>query len=165
MCDFCERMKARVGDVGQRYEVSCLGFDYEDPQPTSGLSGGIGEMSEKPRKIPKELSRGEEAFALHCRAEKIYPIREWRFHPERKYRFDFAFLHEKIAVEIEGGVFVFGGHSRGKGFEKDCEKYNLAVKLGWRILRYSTDQVIAGTAINDMLELLNANAVKPKGEK
>ena len=32
MCDFCERMKARVGDVGQRYEVSCLGFDSEDPQ-------------------------------------------------------------------------------------------------------------------------------------
>jgi very-short-patch-repair endonuclease len=59
-----------------------------------------------------------------------------------------------IAVEIEGGVFTSGGHSRGKGYEKDCEKYNAAVKLGWRVLRYSTDMVLAGTAINDVLEIL-----------
>jgi hypothetical protein len=32
MCDFCERMKSQTGDAGQRYEVSCLGFDDADPQ-------------------------------------------------------------------------------------------------------------------------------------
>ncbi|MGD0771744.1 MAG: hypothetical protein ABSC05_02865 [Candidatus Solibacter sp.] len=104
--------------------------------------------------IPKALSPGEEAFALHCRAEKISVTREYEFFPGRKWRFDFALLDQKIAVEIEGGVFSFGGHSRGKGYEKDCEKYNNAVVMGWRVLRYSTDMVLRGDAINDILEIL-----------
>ena len=104
--------------------------------------------------LPKPGSPGEEAFALHCRAERLQVEREYCFHSERKWRFDFAFPSEKIAVEIEGGVFKYGGHSRGKGYEKDCEKYNSAVIMGWRVLRYSTDMVLAGTAINDILDLL-----------
>ena len=108
--------------------------------------------------IPKALSPGEEAFSLHCRAEGIPVCREYRFDPIRKWRFDFAIYPNdaKIAVEIEGGIFsrVAGAHTRGKHFESDCEKYNTAVKLGWRVLRYSTDMVLAGTAINDVLEAL-----------
>ena len=105
---------------------------------------------------PKALSPGEEAFALHCRAESLSPLREFHFALPRKWRFDFAFPLEKIAVEVEGGIFsrVAGAHTRGKHFESDCEKYNTAVKLGWRVLRYSTDMVLAGTAINDVLEIL-----------
>ena len=104
--------------------------------------------------IPKAGSPGEESFALHCRAENIRVTREYEFFPGRKWRFDFAFLDDKIAVEIEGGVFSYGGHSRGKGYEKDCEKYNTAVIMGWRVLRYTTDMVMRGDAINDLLEIL-----------
>ena len=43
----------------------------------------------------------------------------------------------KIAVEIEGGAYAGGGHVRGAKYRKDCEKYNTAVLMGWRILRYS----------------------------
>ena len=105
-------------------------------------------------KLPKAGSPGEEAFALHCRAEKLEPIRELQFHPDRKWRFDFAFVSEKIAVEIEGGLFVGGGHSRGKGYESNLEKYNQAVLMGWRVLRYSTDMVMRGDAINEVLVAL-----------
>ena len=105
-------------------------------------------------KIPQALSPGEESFALHCRAEKLNPEREYVFHRTRKWRFDFAFIDAtggtRIAVEIEGR----GRHQSFGGFEKDCEKYNAAVKQGWRVLRYTPSMVTDGTAINDVLELL-----------
>ena len=91
---------------------------------------------------------------MHCRAENLKPEREFIFHPERKWRFDFAFAEVKLAVEIEGGVYKFGGHNGGEGYEKDCEKYNSAVLLGWRVFRFSTRMVIRGDAINDVLEAL-----------
>ena len=106
--------------------------------------------------IPREKSEGEETFDLHCRAKldpTNQPEREYEF-SRRKLRFDFAFPAEKIAVEIDGGLWKWGRRNRGKGFEKDCFKLNLAAKLGWRVLRYSTDMVIKGDAINDILEVL-----------
>jgi very-short-patch-repair endonuclease len=103
---------------------------------------------------PKALSPGEEAFALHCKAEGLNPFREYVFSPPRKWRFDFAFPGRKLAVEIEGGLFTAGRHVRGAAVEKDFEKYNAAAKDGWRVLRYSTAMVKRGDAINDVLEIL-----------
>jgi len=104
----------------------------------------------------KILSKGEEAFALHCRVEELSPEREYRFHPVRKWRFDFAFPAEKLAIEIEGGIWTGGAHNRGLHFQSDAEKYNAAVKLGWRVLRYSTEMVLRADAINDVLAVLNS---------
>jgi very-short-patch-repair endonuclease len=98
------------------------------------------------------LSPGEEAFALHCRAEKLQPVREFRFHPERKWRFDFYFPEQKLAVEIEGGMG--GRHQRIGGFAADIEKYNAATRMGIKVLRYTTRMVTYGTAINEVLEAL-----------
>jgi very-short-patch-repair endonuclease len=69
------------------------------------------------------------------------PIREFVFHPTRKWRFDFSYPEIKVAIEIEGAIWVQGRHTRGSGFTKDCEKYNAAVMLGWRILRYSSENI------------------------
>jgi very-short-patch-repair endonuclease len=102
-------------------------------------------------KVSKALSPGEEAFMLHCRAERLAPEREWRFHPTRKWRFDFAFPGEKLAIEVEGRR-----HLTYAGFIEDCDKYNTALKLGWRVLRYTPRMVTDGTAINDVLELLRS---------
>ena len=99
----------------------------------------------------KALSKGEEAFALHCQIESIPCIREHRFHSERKWRFDFAFPGRMLAVEVEGG---YGGRHQRGGFAKDIEKYNAAAKMGWRVLRYTTAMVLRGDAINDVLEIL-----------
>ena len=66
-------------------------------------------------------------------------LQEVLFARPRKFRFDFVILPEenKLAVEIEGGVYIGGRHTRPLGFIKDCEKYNLATELGWRLLRYT----------------------------
>lgn len=98
-------------------------------------------------KIPRALSRGEEVFVQHLHIEKIKFIREFKFHPERKWRFDFI-LQNDIAVEIEGGVYMKSRHTTGKGFTQDCEKYSEAAALGWRVLRFTTEQVMSGYAIH-----------------
>jgi len=72
--------------------------------------------------------------------EKIDFQTEYRFHLTRKWLFDFAIIKDKIAIEIHGGVFQQGRHTRGKGFENDREKINAATCLGWRVLEYSTNQ-------------------------
>lgn len=100
------------------------------------------------------MSAGEAEFALQCKALGIKPEREYRFHPTRRWRFDFALVSDKIAIEIEGGIYTQGRHTRGKGFEADCEKYAEAVLLGWRVLRFSTGQVKSGVAISYLEKLM-----------
>jgi very-short-patch-repair endonuclease len=53
-----------------------------------------------------------------------------------------------LAVEVEGGSWIAGRHVRARGFEADCEKYNAAVLLGWRILRFTTAMIESGAAIS-----------------
>lgn len=65
------------------------------------------------------------------------PEREFRFHPVRRWRFDYAWALAHLAVEIEGGTWQGGRHSRGAGYEQDAEKQNTALALGWRLLRYT----------------------------
>lgn len=66
---------------------------------------------------------------------------EYYFDKTRKWRFDFAWPDIKVAVEIEGGVWSGGRHTRGKGFESDCNKYNAATIQGWRVLRFTGGMV------------------------
>lgn len=61
--------------------------------------------------------------------------REHQFHPERRWRFDFAWPGIFVAAEVEGGVFRGGRHQRPSGFIGDCEKYNTAAMMGWTVLR------------------------------
>ena len=77
--------------------------------------------------------------------KQIQLTSEYQFHPERKWRFDFAVLPLRIAIECEGGIFKGlsvgknfvprGGHNTPTAIIKDCEKYNEAALLGWRVLR------------------------------
>ena len=69
------------------------------------------------------------------------PVPELRFHPTRRWRFDFAWPESRIAVECEGGVWTRGRHTRGAGFIADCEKYNAAAALGWCVFRCTSDML------------------------
>jgi len=73
--------------------------------------------------------------------------REYRFHPPRRWRFDFAWTLQQIAVEIEGGTWAKSRHTTGSGFEKDCEKYNQAALDGWLVLRFTSSHIDSGYAI------------------
>lgn len=71
----------------------------------------------------------------------VVPWSEYKFHPIRKWRFDYCFVKQKLAIEIEGGVFSKGRHVRGVGYINDMEKYNSATLLGYRILRYQPGKI------------------------
>lgn len=96
------------------------------------------------------------AFALLA-ADYPQPVREYRFHPTRKWRFDFAWVRERIAVEIEGGAWSQGRHTRGAGFSEDCAKYNAATCAGWRVLRFTGDMLRdPAQCVAQVIELLEA---------
>ena len=86
------------------------------------------------------------------------PEREYRFAAEalgRQWRFDFAWPDKMLAVEAEGGTWARGRHVRGGGFERDCEKYNAAAMLGWRVLRYTSSMIDDGRAMVGVMEALH----------
>lgn len=62
------------------------------------------------------------------------PVPEYRFAPPRKWRFDWAWLAQKVALEVQGGLFIQGRHSRGAALLKEHEKLNEAAAQGWRVL-------------------------------
>lgn len=69
---------------------------------------------------------------------------ELAFHPKRKWRFDYAVPELHLAVEIEGGIWSGGRHTRGQGFQGDLDKYNAAALCGWTVFRFSTEDVMQG---------------------
>lgn len=81
-------------------------------------------------------------------------VTEHRFHPIRRWRFDVAFPARMLAVEVEGGLYVGGRHSRGKGAEDDMVKYAEALRLGWRVLRVSPRLIREGRALEWVESLL-----------
>lgn len=96
----------------------------------------------------------ERTFLFHCRSLRFpEPEQEYQFHPTRKFRFDFAWPELMIAVEIEGAVWRRGRHTRGAGYTKDLEKYNLATKFGWKVYRFESKAVTSGRAIAFMDEV------------
>jgi very-short-patch-repair endonuclease len=76
----------------------------------------------------------------------MIPRKEYKFCPTRRWRFDYAFVEEKIALEIEGGVWAYGRHNRASGYIKDMEKYNCATVMGWKVLRYTPQN------LNDVID-------------
>lgn len=72
---------------------------------------------------------------------------EYKFHPNRRWRFDFAWPELRIALEIEGGTRINGRHNRHAGYQADCEKYNEAQLLGWIVLRVTSEMVNDGRAL------------------
>lgn len=90
--------------------------------------------------------------------------REVRFHPRRKWLFDFAWATEKVAVEVEGGTMQGGRHVRGKGFENDCIKYNEACLRGWRVLRFTSRQVRQNECVPVIRAALGRERVRILGE-
>ena len=90
-------------------------------------------------------------FTLFCQSELgREPVREHRFHPSRKWRFDYAFPDLKIAIECDGGVWMGGRHNRPKGYIKDMEKFNAAAELGWVVLKFTPGQLMTSATIDTL---------------
>lgn len=81
---------------------------------------------------------------------KVEIVKEHRFHPVRRFRFDYAILEYKIAVEVEGGIWTNGRHVRGAGYKRDMEKYSLAAVDGWIVIRRTPQEL----ATNETLDMI-----------
>ncbi len=100
------------------------------------------------------------SLARQCELSGLpMPVEEFRFHSVRRWRFDYAFIAQRLAVEIDGGGFVNGRHSRGSGIEKDCEKLAEALALGWRVLRVTPKHVKSGQALTWITRLLAQDGI------
>lgn len=84
--------------------------------------------------------------------------RQYRFHPERRWLFDFAWPKHMVAVEVEGGTWVGGRHTRPQGYASDCEKYNEATRLGWSVYRFTREHIVNGQAASYIQEVLTKYA-------
>jgi very-short-patch-repair endonuclease len=94
----------------------------------------------------RKASSLEKRFSLLWRAFEGPKLEtEYRFHPVRKWRADFAHLPSKTLIEIEGGVWSEGRHTRGSGFVKDAEKYLEATLAGWRVIRLAGSMITSPT--------------------
>lgn len=100
---------------------------------------------------------GNLCFQITHVARLPCPEVEYRFHVERKWRFDLAWPNNKRAIEIEGHGprtrGAIGRHQSARGFAQDLEKYNEAALAGWTVLRFTTRDVANGTALQ-MIERL-----------
>lgn len=72
----------------------------------------------------------------------------------KDWRFDFAWPRWKFAVEVEGGAWVGGRHTRGAGFQADLEKYHHAMRLGWDVYRCSGPLIRSGHAVGLIEQIL-----------
>tara|TARA_R100000656_G_scaffold99267_1_gene72035 strand:- start:63 stop:371 length:309 start_codon:yes stop_codon:yes gene_type:complete len=101
------------------------------------------------------MSHLEEDFAFQLKAVGVPdPVREYKFHPTRKWRLDF-YWDTGWAVEIQGGGWVRGGHNRNaKTMWKDYEKLNACQELGIKVLQFTGDQIKDGEAILQVARIL-----------
>ena len=65
----------------------------------------------------------------------VRPVPEFKFHPVRRWRIDFAWPDQHLALEVDGGVWIQGRHTRGSGYVKDMEKQNEMARLGWLLIK------------------------------
>lgn len=99
----------------------------------------------------------EAAMALQLRAAGLVFTTQVQFHPVRKWRMDFVVAPQSrrpVAIEVQGGVYTNGSHTRGQGYEKDCEKSFYGQMLGWRVLAVTGTHVRNGQALEWVLQLL-----------
>lgn len=105
------------------------------------------------------MSDLESAFLVTCRQLGLpEPEREFRFAPPRRWRADFAWPTLRVLVEIEGGIWTGGRHTRGSGFEADMAKYNAAALAGWTVLRFGGTAIKSGNAARMTALALNQRA-------
>ena len=100
-------------------------------------------------------------MAQHLRAAGLMFDTQVQFHPVRKWRMDFVVAPQSrrpVAIEVQGGTYSGGAHTRGKGYENDCEKSAHAQMLGWRVLAVTGHHIRSGKALEWTLRLLDVVA-------
>lgn len=105
-----------------------------------------------------------DVFTVICKTDLgVECVKEYKFHPERKWRFDYAVPEYRIALEVEGGVWTSGRHTRPQGFIGDIEKYNTATLMGWRVFRTTPTELYRTATINLLKEAIKGDKQPQNG--
>ena len=109
---------------------------------------------------PVPISAQDQIFYALLREQGIdEPVKEFKFLENRRWRFDYAWIAAKVAVEVDGGIYGIGkrcpacgrrrvlGHTSVKGILRDMEKGNMAQAHGWCFLRFTPDQLMRPPAL------------------
>ncbi|HDN9789325.1 TPA: hypothetical protein P2L97_000465 [Aeromonas salmonicida] len=103
----------------------------------------------KAKRVVEQAKKAQQVGTLHQRvlAQLVglpEPTTELVFHPKRKWRFDYAWEEQMIALEIHGGIHSGGRHTRGRGFVEDRAKMNEASLLGWMVIEATPEHIKSG---------------------
>lgn len=122
-------------------------------------------MALTPEEIEKLFNKSkrevlEDTFALQLKSYNIHYERQYRFHPTRMWRFDFAIPSIKLGIEIDGGTWMAkSGHTTGRGYQRDREKDQQAIHHGWTVLRFTAKDVKKLVAIKEVRHFIGRNHV------
>ncbi len=92
----------------------------------------------------KKLKNMQDKYHLLtiCRSSGLpVPVPEYKFCPTRRWRLDYAWIDYKLALEVEGGIWITGRHNYPSGFLKDIEKYNTLTLMGWKLIRCTPSDI------------------------
>ena len=103
----------------------------------------------KAKAVVNKVKKAQQVDTLHSKvlAQLVGfpdPATELLFHPKRKWRFDYAWEEQKLALEVHGGIHSGGRHTRGRGFVEDRAKMNEATLLGWTELEVTPEHIKSG---------------------
>lgn len=95
------------------------------------------KTTSKPQISTKKAPNGLRWIMNHLKQNNVLFSQELRFDKVRRFRFDLALEQYKVGIEYEGLMSEKSRHTNVSGYTKDCEKYNLAQSLGWKVYRYT----------------------------
>lgn len=117
------------------------------PETLADRVGMPQKRTDKPKAPFSQGSEAEVALAQQLVMEGLTFAREYRFHPARLWRLDFWFADAQLGVEVQGGGWTGGRHSRGGGIERDCEKSAYVAIAGYRLMMVTPSQIKRGQAL------------------
>ena len=86
-------------------------------------------------------------------------IKEFQFNPNRKWKADYYIPELNLLIEQEGGVYTRQAHGSISGILRDIAKYNSATQLGYKILRFTPDQLYTTAALDAIREIAKLKTV------
>ena len=103
----------------------------------------------KAKAVVNKVKKAQQVDTLHSKVLTQLvglpdPATELLFHPKRKWRFDYAWEEQKLALEVHGGIHSGGRHTRGRGFVEDRAKMNEATLVGWTVLEVTPEHIKSG---------------------
>ena len=90
----------------------------------------------------------EDALAAQLSEAGLKYKRQLKFHNKRRWKADFAWPDEMLLVEVQGGTWTGGRHTRGGGFHADRERSNEAQIAGWLMLEVTAGMIKDGSALD-----------------